>query len=148
MTDLVERCGCRERSSLAPMFAGPPLCPVSIDADKDGVIDAARFLFARVLPVVLLGGSFGYARLTDRGEGLIDAIRSLDSPVVVAPEEEPEASLEEPCTPALMPRLAHGSPSDRLADDHEPTSKPEPWEKTPRPGALMQTPPKQLGCRH
>jgi hypothetical protein len=82
-----------------------------MDAGKDGVIDAARSLVARVLPVVLLGGSFGYARLTDRRESPIDAIRSLDSPVAVAPKEAPEASLEEPCPPALIPRLADGSSS-------------------------------------
>jgi hypothetical protein len=91
-------------------------------ADKDGVIDAARFLVARVVPVVLLGSGFGSARLTDRGESPIDAIRSLDSPVAVASDEEPEASLEEPCPPELIPRLAHGPPPERLADDHEPTS--------------------------
>jgi hypothetical protein len=30
-----------------------------MNGDKDGVIDAARVLAARVLRVVLLGGSFG-----------------------------------------------------------------------------------------
>jgi hypothetical protein len=80
-----------------------------------------------MLPVVILGGRFGYARLTDRGESPVDAIRSLDSPVVVAPAEEPEASPEEPCPPALMPRVAHGSPPELLADDHERTSNLSRW---------------------
>jgi hypothetical protein len=81
-------------------------CPFPIDGDKDGVINTARVLVARVFPVVLPGGSFGYAGLTDRGESPIDAIRSLDSPVEIAPEHEPEAALEEPSPPALIPRLA------------------------------------------
>ena len=79
-----------------------------MDADKDGVIDAARFLVARALPVVLLGGSFGYARFTDRGEtNRGDSLARLSSSL--SPEEEPEASLEKPCpSPALMTPPAHG----------------------------------------